>query len=111
MEVVREVESQNLPFTEAQRKYGIKGAMTVQKWVRRYGNGTRGKMIRVQKPEEIDELKQLKKRVRQLETALADANIDAALERSFTRLACQRAGIADVEGFKKKAGGPPDTRP
>jgi hypothetical protein len=37
-----------------------------------------------------------------LESALADANIDAALERAYTRLACRRAGIADVAEFKKK---------
>jgi hypothetical protein len=46
-----------------------------------------------------------------LESALADANIDAALERAYTRLACQRAGIADVEGFKKKAAGQPGMKP
>ena len=62
-------------------------------------------MIRVQKPEEIDQTKQLKDRVRRLETALADANIDLALERAYTRIACQRAGIKDVDEFKKKADG------
>lgn len=111
MEVVRELENNDLPFTTLQRKYGIRGAETVQKWVRKYGNGSRGKVIRVQKPEEIDELKQLKRRVRQLETALADANIDAALERAYTRMACQRAGITDVAEFKKKAAGQPDMKP
>ncbi|MDB6109392.1 MAG: hypothetical protein JWR69_1142, partial [Pedosphaera sp.] len=43
--------------------------------------------------------------MRKLESALADANIDAALERAYTRLACERAGIKDVAEFKKKAGG------
>jgi hypothetical protein len=56
----------------------------------------------VESPGEINELKRLKARVRQLESALADANIDAALERAYTRLACRRAGITDVAGFKKK---------
>src|SRR5882672_8147961 len=96
MEAVRELEAGDLPYLEIQRKYGIKGATTVQKWVRKYGNGTRGKVIRVEKPEEIDELKRLKGRVRQLESALADAHIDSALERAYTRLACERAGITDV---------------
>jgi transposase-like protein len=92
-------------------KYGIKGNMTVSKWVRRYGNGSRGKVIRVERPGEINELKRLKARVRQLESALADANIDSALERAYTRLACQRAGITDVAEFKKKADGRPDMKP
>jgi transposase len=111
MEVVRELERDGLPFDEVRRKYGIGGSRTVQKWVGRYGNGTRGKVIRVEKPEEINEKEQLKRRVRALESALADANIDLALERQYTRLACERAGIRDVAEFKKKAGGPPPTEP
>ena len=106
MQVVRELEEQNLPFEALRRKYGIKGAETVQTWVRKYGNGSRGKVIRVQKPEEIDQLKKLKERVRLLEKALADANLDLALERAYTEMACERAGIQDVAEFKKKAAGP-----
>ena len=111
MEVVRQLEQEGLYYSELQRKYGIKGHTTVLKWVRKYGNGSRGKVIRVETPEEINELKKLKERVRRLETALADANVDLALEREYTRIACQRAGIADVEAFKKKSGGQQDTRP
>jgi len=104
MAAVRELEEQDLPFEDIRRKYGIKGSVTVQKWVRKYGNGSRGKVIRVERPEEINELKRLKDRVRRLESALADANIDLALERAFTELACERAGL-EVEEFKKKAAG------
>jgi len=100
--VVRELEQEGLSFEEARRKYGIRGAGTVQRWVRQYGNGSRGKVVRVERPEEINELKQLRDRVRRLEGALADANLDLALERQYTRLACERAGIKDVGEFKKK---------
>ena len=109
--VVRELEMGGIAFDDISLKYGIKGNMTVSRWVRQYGNGTRGKVIRVESPGEINELKRLKARVRRLESALADANIDAALERAYTRLACRRAGIADVEGFKKKAAGQPGMKP
>jgi transposase len=105
MEVVRELESGGLPFEQVQRKYGIGGAETVQSWVRKYGNGTRGKVIRVQKPEEIDELKRFQDRVRLLERALATSQVDLVLERAYLQIACARAGITDVEGFKKKAAG------
>src|ERR1700693_1602525 len=81
METVRELEGQGLSINAVRRKYGIRGAGTVENWIRKYGNGTRGKVIRVERPEETNELKRLKDRVRRLETALADANIDAALER------------------------------
>lgn len=111
MEVVRELESQGLTINAVRRKYGIRGDGTVENWVRKHGNGTRGKMIMVQRPEEIDELKQLKARMRRLETALADSNVELVLERAYTRIACQRAGITDVAEFKKKAAGQlPTTR-
>ena len=110
-EVVRELEAEGLAFDAVSLKYGIKGAMTVSNWVRKHGNGTRGKVIRVEKPGEINELKRLAERVRKLEGALADANIEAALERAYTRLACERAGITDVAEFKKKATGQPGIKP
>ena len=110
MTVVREVEKENLPFEAVRRKYGIRGCFTVQAWVRKYGNGSRAMRIRVEKPEEINELKQLKERVRRLESALADAHIDLSLEKAFTELACERAGV-DVEEFKKKAAGTLRTKP
>lgn len=106
MQVVRELEEKDLPYAQLERKYGIKGNGTVREWVLKYGNGSRGKVIRVQKPEEINEVKKLKERVRLLERALADANVDLAIERAYTEMACQRAGIADVTEFKKKAAGP-----
>jgi transposase-like protein len=110
-EVVRELEDGGLTFTVMAMKYGIKGRMTVAHWVRKYGNGSRGKVIRVEKPGEINELKRLTERVRSLESALADANIDAALERAYTRLALERAGITDVAAFKKKVAGQPGMKP
>jgi len=111
MEVVGELEREDLSFEHIRRKYGIAGACTVQKWVYKYGDGSRGKVIRVQKPEEVDQMKRLKDRVRRLETALSDAHVDLSLERAYTRLACQRAGIQDVEAFKKKADGKRGTKP
>jgi transposase-like protein len=107
LSVVREVEVGGLAFKAATRKYGIQGTATVPRWVRKYGNGTRGKIIRVEKPDEIDQMKQLKERVRRLESALGTAHVDLALERAYTEIACARAGIADVAAFKKKVAGTP----
>ena len=111
MQLVRELEAGGINFQQMRRKYGIRGYGTLQRWVGRYGNGSIGKMIRVETPEEINELKRLKDRVRRLEATLADTNIDLALERQYTRLACKRAGIDDVAEFKKKAAGQLDTEP
>ena len=111
MQLVRELETGEINFNQMMSKYGIRGYGTLQRWVARYGNGSIGKIIRVEKPEEINELKRLKERVKRLEGALADANLDLALERQFTRLVCERAGIENVSDFKKKAAGQLDTEP
>jgi transposase-like protein len=110
MSVVRELEASGLAFGALARKYGIKGTATVQRWVRKYGNGTRGKVIRVEKPEEIDQTKKLKERVRVLERTVGSLHVELALERAYTNIACERAGIGDVAAFKKKAAGTPGTK-
>ncbi len=111
IQLVRELERGQVGIEECRRKYGIGGSLTLKRWLGRYGNGTVGKVIRVEKPEEINEKEQLKRRIRALEQALADRNIDLALEREYTRLACERAGIDDVVEFKKKADGQRPTEP
>ncbi len=105
MHIVRELEAGGINVAQIARKYGVGGRGSIQYWIRKYGNGTLGRIIRVEKPEEQNENEQLKRRVRALEAALADTNIDLALERQYTRLACARAGIQDVAEFKKKAAG------
>jgi transposase-like protein len=109
--IVRELEKELAPVEHVRRKYGIAGIGTIRKWIDKYGNGTRGKVIRVETPKEIDETKKLKERVKRLETLLADTNLELALERQYTRLACERAGIEDIVEFKKKAAGKSPTGP
>jgi transposase len=94
----------NSPYA-ASRAYGLSGGM-VAYWVRRYGkNHLLRKVVRVQTPKEISEVQELRKRVRQLEKALVDAEIDRRLEKAYVEIACRAAGIKDVEDFKKKHDG------
>src|SRR5512135_1099591 len=92
MQLVREVERGGISIEGCRRKYGVGGSTTLRRWLLKYGSGNIGRIIRVETPEEINEKAQLKRRVRALEKALADRNIDLALEKEFTRLACERAG-------------------
>ena len=90
----------------AARAYGIRGGATIQGWIRRYGREhLLRKVVRVETPKEVNEAKELRKRVRELEKALADAHIDARLDAAYLKVACRRAGIEDVEDFKKKHAG------
>jgi transposase-like protein len=111
MEVVREMETLGRNYSQIQQKYGIVGGGTVKNWVEKYGHGLIEKLIRVETPKDIDELRKLKERIKRLESLLADTNLELALERQYTRLACERAGIEDVAEFKKKLAGKQPTGP
>ncbi len=79
--VVKEIEEEGVGIAEAGRRYGIKGAGTIQKWIRQFGkNYLLNKIIRVEMKGEKDRTKELEKEVKKLKEALADAYLakDAA---------------------------------
>lgn len=102
--VVAEIESGELAgAAEARRRYGIAGCGTVGAWMRRYGKDpTEGKVVRVELPEERQELERLRRQVRELESALARTRTRELLNESFFDLLCEQTGT-DAEEFKKKA--------
>ena len=109
MRAVREVETgQNCAYG-LERKYNIRGHGTVMRWLRQFGSGQYGKIIRVEKPEEINEAARLRTQLRQAKEALADTHMELALEKAFLAVACEQMDQT-VEGFKKKHVGRPRTR-
>jgi len=109
LKVVHELESGRFGSAfEAGRAYGVRGSGTVGYWLRRYGKDhLLGKVVRVMKADERAEVVALRKQVRELKAALADAHIDARLDAAYLKIACRTAGIEDVEAFKKKHAGTP----
>lgn len=107
--ILRELEEGKFSGIEAAaRAYGIRGKATIQNWMRQYGRThLLRKVVRVETPREISEVKELRKRVRELEKALANAHIDSKLDAAYLEIACTAAGITDVNGFKKKHAGKP----
>ena len=86
----------------ARMAYGIRGTMTVVKWIKKYGReDLLPKRIRIETMKEIDQLKEAHKRIKELEAALADAHIDHCLEHAFLEIACERMET-DLDDFKKK---------
>jgi transposase-like protein len=97
---------------QAGQAYGVKGTKTVARWVGQFGKDhILGKLVRVMKADEETEVKALRKRVRELERALADAHLDLKLEAAYVELACEAAGVEDVSGFKKKHAGVRSQKP
>lgn len=103
-QVLRELDEGKFGSVQAAaRTYGIRGGSTIQGWIRRYGREhLLRKVVRVETPKEGQELKELRKRVRDLEKALADAHLEHRFDEAYLQIACRAAGIEDVEEFKKK---------
>ena len=101
MQVVRELEQGRFKSPwEAGRAYGVKGTKTVAYWVRQFGKDhLLGKLVRVMKADEEAEVKALRKRVRELERALADAHMD--LKRLLSIKLCLTGSSGTLESRLK----------
>ena len=110
-QVVREIETGRFSGVhQARLHYEIGGCGTINQWMKKFGkNPVMTKVVRVEKQSETDELKRLRERVQQLEKAVADQFLDHEIDKSYLEIACERAGIEDVEAFKRKVGGMPGT--
>jgi transposase-like protein len=105
MKVVEEIgQGKFATVSEAQKAYGICGKSTIQKWVKKYGRtDLLPKRVRVETMTEIDELREAKKRIRDLEKALSDSHMDYCLERAFLEIACEEMGTSRDELKKNNA--------
>lgn len=105
IQLVREVEEGRLSSKAVERKYDIRGHGTVMRWVRRFGSGKYGKVIRVEKANEVNEANRLRQELRRVKEALADAHVELALEKAFLKVACEELNQPLDEFKKKQAGG------
>jgi transposase-like protein len=105
MQVVKEIrQGKFASILQAQKTYGVRGRTTIQKWIKKYGmEEILPKRVRVETMTEIDELKEAKKRIRDLEKALSDAHMDYCLERAFLEIACEQMGTSRDELKKNNA--------
>ena len=103
-QVLRDLEDGKFEsHSAAMRAYGIRGGDTITKWMKKYGKEhLLGKVIKVQKPKELNEVKELRKRNRELESALADAHLKQRFDEAYLSIACEVAGIENIDEFKKK---------
>ena len=68
LQVLRELEEGKFASKEAARRtYGIRGDGTLINWINRYGKEhLLDKVVRVETPKEVNELKELRKRMREM---------------------------------------------
>ena len=104
LQVIEQLESGRFnSISEAREHYGVHGGSTIGLWLRKYGrNHLCPKIVRVEMPDEKDQIKQLKKQVKQLQQMLGRKDAEKAISEAFLDIACEKLG-EDVEEFKKKA--------
>ena len=74
-EVVNKVLKEGLSLEAASRKYGIKGHVTIKKWLLMYGNGKYKPVKSMKNKEVTSEVEKLKKEKAELESALLRSSI------------------------------------
>jgi transposase-like protein len=75
-EVVAEYEAGANVFS-LQKKYGITGGQTIQAWIKKYGTqGYRTEVMRIQRVDEGERVKELEKQVKELERALGKMTLE-----------------------------------
>ena len=73
-QVVRELEETGVSKNWIKKKYGIKGGMTLQKWIYKFGKGHLiNQVIRIETMEEKERIKYLEEEIKKLKLALADS--------------------------------------
>lgn len=102
-QVVSEIESGRFDsIGKASEHYGINGAETIRNWLVKFGrNHLCPKVVRVEKPDEKNQIRELKKQVRQLKEALGQTQAEKIIGEEFLKIACEEIG-QDVDVFKKK---------
>ncbi len=103
-QVIEQLESGQFgSISEARAHYEIKGCDTVQNWLRKYGrNHLCAKVVRVEKFNEKNQIRELKKQIRQLKETLGQTQAEKVIGEEFLKIACEEMG-QDVDAFKKKA--------
>ncbi|MEJ0055798.1 MAG: transposase [Bacteroidota bacterium] len=109
-QVVHEVESGQGSVQELRRKYGLSPS-TIQYWIKRIGKlELLPKLIRVEKPDEKDRIKELERQIRQLKESLADTQVDSLINKSYFEVLCEEQGL-DPEEVKKNLRGKRSSKP
>ena len=89
-------------FEAAGVHYGVRGNGTIARWLKGFGKShLQAKMVRVEKPDEADRIRELQKQIAKLERALGQTQAENLLNAELLKTACRRLG-EDVEGFKEK---------
>lgn len=97
--VVSEIESGKLSISEARKLYDINGCETIQCWIKKMGkNQLLSKVVRIEMIDETNQLRELNRQIKELESALAQAYVKNLSLEKIIEIASKEYG----EDIKKK---------
>ena len=98
-QVVQEYED-GATIAQLQRKYGLSNGPTVKRWINQYSRaGVRHQVMHIQRPEEQEQVKELQKRLAEMEKLVAQLSLDKFMLESSLVVAEEELGYK----LKKKA--------
>jgi transposase-like protein len=93
LKVVREIEQGKYSAAQARRLYDIGGKSTIAKWLRAHGRShLLSEVVQVRMKTEQDKIKQLEQRIRDLESALADAQVEKYALQGLVQVMDEKTG-------------------
>ena len=108
-QVVQEVEQGHRSSVEISKAYGISSG-TIHYWMKRMGKfDSIPKIIRVEKPNERNRVKELERQIRELKESLADTQVLYLIAESRFEVVCEQQGL-DPEEVKKKLKAKPSSK-
>lgn len=114
-QVVSEYET-GANISDLQKKYGITGSVTVQKWIKKYAKeGFRHEVITIQTAEEANRVRELEAQVQELEQALGKVTLEKLklesileeLEETYDE-AVKKNAVRSSQDLSKKSQSNPD---
>ena len=101
-QVVREYEK-GVTIYRLRQKYGIGGYETIKGWIKKYGrSGYRNELVIIQGVEDQQEVKDMKKRIVDLEAALAQSMLDKLMLETTLTVASKSLGMDLKKNFAPK---------
>lgn len=100
-QVVREYEK-GTSIYKLREKYGIGGYRTVQNWIKKYGSqGYRTELVVIQSVEDQWEVKAMKVRIKELESALAESVLENRMLKTTLEVAGRELKLDLKKSFGK----------
>lgn len=102
-QVVKEYEAGESIY-KLQKKYGIGGQNTVQRWIKKYSrSGYRSEVVRIQTLEDQEEFQAMKKRIVELESALSESVLENRMLKATIEVADKALDMDIKKNFGRKS--------